>query len=235
MISRFFISRAFPHSRAFINKPLFRCSTSSPTLTEPITEEAETVPKRAIQRFLEPRLGVTGTWTLGLGIITTLVSKEYIILHAESIIAVIDLSLVVLLYRRFGAPIAQYLDAQIKEIRDLLYKERDDMVANLEDKITAEAKTEDTLSVRHDLYELEKETNLLNLAVEYQKRQEAVNKEVKSRLEYQLQLERFQRRFEQELLVDWLNKQVVSSITPEQEKATVSQCISTLKSIANPV
>ena len=235
MISRLFISRVFPRSRAFINKPLFRCSTTSSTLTDPVTEEAETGPKRAIQKFLEPRLGVTGTWTLGLGILTTLISKEYIILHAESIIAVIDLGIIVLLYRRFGTPIAQYLDAQIKETRDLLYKERDDMVVDLEDKITAEAKTEDTLNVRHDLYELEKETNLLNLAVEYQKRQEAVNKEVRNRLEYQLQLERFQRRFEQELLVDWLNKQVVSSITAEQEKATISQCISTLKSIANPV
>ena len=61
----------------------------------------------------------------------------------------------------------------------------------------------------------------VNLAVEYQKRQEAVNKEVKSRLEYQfhLQLERFQRRFEQELLVDWLNKQVVSSITSRARKS----------------
>ncbi|KAI6646671.1 ATP synthase F(0) complex subunit B1, mitochondrial [Oopsacas minuta] len=234
MTSRLFLSRICPYSRAFINKPLFRCSTTT-SVTGPITDEPDTVPKRSIQKFLEPRLGVTGTWTLGLGILTTLISKEYLILHAETIVAVVDFTIIVVLYRKFGTPIANYLDAQIKEVRDLLYKERDDRVVSLEDKITAEGKTEDTLSVRHDLYELEKETNLLALQVEFLKRQETVNKEVKNRLEYQLHLERFQRRFEQDLLVDWLNKQVVSAITPEQERTTVTQCISTLKSIATPV
>ena len=195
----------------------------------------DTTPKRTIQRFLEPRLGITGTWTLGLGIITALISKEYLVLHSETVLALVDLTIILAIYQRFGPKIAQYLDDQIKEVRDLLYKERYDRVANLEDKIAVEGRTEDTLSVRHDLYELEKETNQLALQVEYKKRQETVNREVRNRLEYQLQLGRFQRRFEQEMLVNWLTEQVISSITPEQERANLTQCISTLKSLANPV
>ena len=170
-----------------------------------------------------------------MGILTALISKEYIILHPESVLVVIDLAIIIAIYRKFGHKIADYLDGQIKEVKDLLYKERHDRIANLEDKIEVEGQTEDTLSVRHDLYELEKETNQLALQVEYQKRQETVNKEVKNRLEYQLQLERFQRKFEQELLVDWLTREVISSITPEQERATLTQCISTLKSLSSPL
>ena len=237
MASRLFFSRIQPNLRTLIYRPLVRFSSTPPPPPVPLDEVPvpDTTPKRSVQRFLEPRLGITGTWTLGLGILTTLISKEYIVLHAESVVVVVDLVIIMLIYRRFGPKIAQYLDDQIKEVRDTLYKERYDRIASLEDKIVVEGRTEDTLSVRHDLYELEKETNQLFLQVEYQKRQESVNRAVKNRLEYQLQLEKFQRRFEQELLVDWLNQQVVSSITPDQQRATLTQCISTIKSLANPM
>lgn len=228
-------SRVLPRARPLLARsPVSRFSTAA-SLDPEAEPVPETNPKRVIQKYLQPSLGVTGVWTLGLGILTTLISKEYFILHAETPIVAVDLGIIIFFYRRFGKQIAAYFDKGIDELTALFYKERRDQVTSLEDKISTEEQTEDMLSVRHDLYELEKETNQLALQVEYERRQEMVKKEVKNRLEYHLELERLNRRLEHEMLVEWLNGEVIASITPEQQRTTLTQCISTLKGIAQPL
>ena len=48
-----------------------------------------------------------------------------------------------------------------------------------------------------------------------------VHNEVKKRLDYQIALQNLHRRMEQEHMVNWVEKNVISSITPQQVSDTV--------------
>lgn len=43
-----------------------------------------------------------------------------------------------------------------------------------------------------------------------------VTNEVKKRMDYQIELQKLHRRMEQEHMVDWVEKNVIKSITPQQ-------------------
>lgn len=51
-----------------------------------------------------------------------------------------------------------------------------------------------------------------------------VTNEVKRRLDYQIALQDLHRRMEQEHMVNWVEKSVISSITPQQVSLFVSNC-----------
>ena len=54
------------------------------------------------------------------------------------------------------------------------------------------------------------------LETNYRERLHMVTSEVKRRLDYQIALQNLHRRMEQEHMVNWVEKSVVSSITPQQ-------------------
>ncbi len=56
--------------------------------------------------------------------------------------------------------------------------------------------------------------------------------QTKRRLDYQVECQAVERRMEQRQMVDWVIRNVKGAITPEQEQATLSQCITSLKSLA---
>ena len=55
---------------------------------------------------------------------------------------------------------------------------------------------------------------------------------MKKRLDYQVDVQNVQRNMEQRQLVDWVIRNVNAAITPEQEKLALTQCISSLKTLA---
>lgn len=54
------------------------------------------------------------------------------------------------------------------------------------------------------------------LETNYRERLHMVTNEVKKRLDYQIQLQNLHQRLEREHMVDWVEKNVVKSITPQQ-------------------
>lgn len=54
------------------------------------------------------------------------------------------------------------------------------------------------------------------LETNYRERLHMVTNEIKKRLDYQLALQHLNHRLEQEHMVDWVEKSVISSITPQQ-------------------
>lgn len=57
-------------------------------------------------------------------------------------------------------------------------------------------------------------------------------KQVKKRLDFQLEKVALERRFEQKHLVDWVITNVTKAITPDQEKQTLDRCIADLAAMA---
>uniref|UniRef100_A0A3Q0RAE7 ATP synthase subunit b n=1 Tax=Amphilophus citrinellus TaxID=61819 RepID=A0A3Q0RAE7_AMPCI len=70
------------------------------------------------------------------------------------------------------------------------------------------------------------------LETNYRERLHMVTNEVKRRLDYQIALQDLHRRMEQEHMINWVEKSVVSSITPQQEKESIAKCITDLKALA---
>jgi F-type H+-transporting ATPase subunit b len=56
--------------------------------------------------------------------------------------------------------------------------------------------------------------------------------QVKSRLDYKMEMDNVTRRFQHQHMVDWIVGNVRKSITPDLEKKSLDQCIQDLKSLA---
>lgn len=66
------------------------------------------------------------------------------------------------------------------------------------------------------------------LEINYRERLHTVTNEVKRRLDYQVALQDLHRRLEKEHMVNWVEKSVISSISPQQVCVAPSRCFSWL-------
>jgi len=114
---------------------------------------------------------------------------------------------------------------------DLYNEGRNSQIEVLTKAIEEEKKIEYMLTARKDIVEVMRENNAMSLEVEYRNRLHEVVREVKKRLDYQAEMEAFQRKTEQDHIIDWVEQEVVKSITPQLEKDSVSQCIKDLKAM----
>ena len=82
------------------------------------------------------------------------------------------------------------------------------------------------------LFDAKKENIALQLEADYRAKLMTVYTETKRRLDYQVECQAVERRMEQRQTVDWVINSVKKAVTAEQEKAALSQCIASLKSLA---
>jgi F-type H+-transporting ATPase subunit b len=190
------------------------------------------VPETWFQALYE-KTGVTGPYCLGFGALTFLLSKEIWIIEHGFTHFVSFWVLLYILIRKYGSTIATYLDSQADALRDRHWDKP--MKTTVTDAETV-IKEAELMIWREDgqkyLFETKRENVDLQLESVYRQRLAEVHQAVKKRLDYQLEVDTATRRIQQQHMVQWIVDQVVKGITPQQERDSLTKCITDLKSIA---
>ncbi|XP_053313580.1 ATP synthase F(0) complex subunit B1, mitochondrial [Spea bombifrons] len=186
------------------------------------------IPEEFFQ-FLYPKTGVTGPYMLGSGLLVYLLSKEIYVINHESFAAACIGIVIVYSIKKFGPQVAEFADqlnnekiAKAQEVKDIALK-------NLEQAIEEEKKEQWRVEGRHYLFDAKRNHVNMILEANYRERLLNVYNDVKKRLDYQVALQHLQRRKEQDHMINWIEKNVVQSITPQQQKESITKCISDLK------
>jgi F-type H+-transporting ATPase subunit b len=190
------------------------------------------IPETWFQQLYE-KTGVTGPYVFGVGFITYLLSKEiWIVEHQFGHFISFWLAFYYV-NRKWGGKIGAFLDRTSDQIEDRLWtkpikKTKDDchkVIGALEKTIWQE-------EGQKYIFEAKRENVDLQLESIYRQRLAEVHQNVKKRLDYHLQVESLQKNVQQQHMVNWIVDNVVKSITPQQEKESLSKCIQDLKNLA---
>ncbi|XP_017273057.1 ATP synthase F(0) complex subunit B1, mitochondrial [Kryptolebias marmoratus] len=185
-----------------------------------------------IFQLLYPKTGVTGPYMLGTGLITYLLSKELYVINNETLSAICIFSVIIYGVKKFGPSVAAFADklneeklAKAQEVKDLA-------MSGLTQAIENEKKEQWRVEGRAMLFDAKRNNVAMLLETNYRERLHMVTNEIKRRLDYQIALQHLNRRLEQEHMINWVEKSVIGSITPQQEKESIAKCIADLKMLA---
>jgi len=190
------------------------------------------IPESFFQAFYN-KTGVTGPYLFGAGLVTFLLSKEIWVVDHGFTEFFSFWAAVWIVNRKVGKPMAEYLDKKMEERHEkIYYKPIQDakrgylaLIKNAEEDIASQ-------DAQKMLFESKRENVQLQLEATYRQRLAEVHNAVKKRLDYQLDVQQAKRRFEQDHMVNWIIDNVVKSISPKQEKESVSKCIADLKALS---
>jgi F-type H+-transporting ATPase subunit b len=183
--------------------------------------------------FFYDKTGVTGPYVLGFGALTYMFSKEIIVVE-HTFLELLSLGLVMMyVSKRYGQKIGAALDKKNEEYIAKHWEEPlKELKSSCQETIDWVDKEVWRQPGQKHLFEAKKESVDLQLEAVYRQRLTQVHQAVKKRLDYQLDVENAERRYQQKHMVDWIVRNVKSSITPQQEKAVMSKCFQDLKALA---
>jgi F-type H+-transporting ATPase subunit b len=200
-------------------------------LIEPSKVRMGFIPEEWFQ-FFHSKTGVTGPYAFGLGLTTFLCSKEIYVMEHEFYAGVSLGIMAVVAIKKLGPSVAKFLDEKVQKDDEALNASRIHTIANTTKAIAGEKLEQERAKGQMMLFEAKHENVALQLEAAYRQQLQTVYQEVKKRLDYQVECQNVQRNMEQRHMVDWVIRNVKSAITPEQEKAALSQCVATIKSLA---
>ncbi|XP_077568617.1 ATP synthase peripheral stalk subunit b, mitochondrial [Stigmatopora nigra] len=203
-----------------------------PTLPEKGGKVRHGIIPEELFQLLYPKTGVTGPYMLGTGLLVYLLSKEVYVINHETIAASTIGAIIIYGIKKFGPSVAAFADklnedkvAKAQEVKDLA-------MSSLTQAVEDEKKEQWRVEGRSMLFDAKRNNVAMLLETNYRERLHMVTNEVKRRLDYQIGLQDLQRRMAQEHMVNWVEKSVVGSITPQQEKESIAKCITDLKALA---
>ncbi|KAF5308209.1 hypothetical protein FQR65_LT06389 [Abscondita terminalis] len=182
--------------------------------------------------FFYKKTGVTGPYTFGIGLSTYLLSKEYYVLEHEFYNGLSLFLLCIIATKKFGPAIAQYLDKEVDKYEADMNAGRNSEKEGLLAQIKNEEHNQWSAEGQMILVEAKRENVALQLEAAYRARLMQTYTEVKKRLDYQMERQNVERRIAQKHLVGWVLKNVLASITTEQEKQNIDKCIADLAGMA---
>lgn len=189
------------------------------------------IPEEFFQ-FLYPKTGVTGPYVLGTGLALYFLSKEKYVITPETFSTIAIVGLMVYVIKKYGASIAEFID-KLNEQKIAQYEDvKQTFIKQIQNAIEAEKAQQALVQKRHYLFDVQRNNIAMALEVTYRERLHRVYKEVKNRLDYHISVQNMMRRKEQEHMINWVEKNVVQSITAQQEKETIAKCIDDLKVLA---
>lgn len=184
-------------------------------------------------QFFYSKTGVTGPYVFGTSLLVFLLSKE-IWVQEHKFFEFLGMSFVIylLMTSKYGGQLKSFLTKHTTETNEGKW---DYMLARykrkLKEKISdSETKIWQSEALKY-LQESRKENVDLQLEAVYRQRLAEVYQSVKRRLDYQVDVENAQRRFQQHHMVNWIVSGVLKSITPQQEKDALARCIVDLKNL----
>jgi len=190
------------------------------------------IPESFFANFYE-KTGVTGPYLLGTGVLTVLFSKElWVVEHGFAEFVSFWLAMYWIM-KKFGPKIGQYLDDKTEaQLQKNYYQPLEKMKANSQELVDDLQKAVWRQEGQKYIFEASRENVDLQLEAVYRQRLSEVQSAVKKRLEYQVAKDQTKRRVEQEHMVTWIVDGVVKGVTPQQEKDSITKCISDLKALA---
>lgn len=201
-------------------------------LIEPSPVRHGFIPEEWFQAFY-PKTGASGPYVFAITVGTYLVSKEFYILEHEYYNGLSLLIIYIAGIKLFGPKLAQALDKEVDKYSDGLEETRNSEIRSYEDLIAHEKQEQSNLEGQKLIVDIKKENVKIQLEATYRERLVQVYQEVKKRLDYQVQIQNVERRIAQKHMVQWIVNEVLKAITPDQEKATLQQCIKDLEALAS--
>ncbi|XP_027859775.1 ATP synthase peripheral stalk subunit b, mitochondrial [Xiphophorus couchianus] len=189
------------------------------------------IPEEFFQ-LLYPKTGVTGPYMLGTGLLVYLLSKEIYIINHETIAAITIGTIIVYGVKKFGPSVAAFADKLNEDKMAKAQEAKDVAMSSLTQAIENEKKEQWRVEGRAMLFDAKRNNVAMLLETNYRERLHMVTNEVKRRLDYQIALQHLNRRMQQEHMINWVEKNVIGSITPQQEKESIAKCIADLKVLA---
>lgn len=180
-------------------------------------------------QFFYPKTGVTGPYVFLGGLTTYLLSKEYYVIEHEFYGGVSLLSIYLYVYWKHGDQIGKFFDKKVDEVEAQLNNDKNESLQSLDDGIKALEKEKWRTEGQLMLWDIKKQNIFMQLEATYRERLAKVHREVKNYLDYHAQMDAVERRISQKHMVQWITNSVLKSITPEQEKANLLQCIKELE------
>ncbi|NXO30835.1 AT5F1 synthase, partial [Cisticola juncidis] len=189
------------------------------------------IPEEFFQ-FLYPKTGVTGPYMLGTGLVLYLLSKEIYVVNHETIASICIMSVIIYGIKKFGPGVAAFADKLNEEKMATAKAMKSEALQALQTAIEDEKKEQWRVEGYSYLFNAKRNNIAMLLETNYRERLLMVYNEVKKRLDYQVAMQNLRRQKEQEHMIQWVEKNVVQSITPQQQKESIAKCILDLKALS---
>lgn len=189
------------------------------------------IPEEWFQLFYK-KTGVTGPYMFGVGLTTYLCSKEIYVMEHEFYSGISLFIMAVVAVKKLGPKLAAYLDKEVDAVEDAWKEGRLNEIASYSDAVEGERKEQWRAAGQKDLLTAKVENVSLQLEAAYRERLMTAFREVKRRLDYQVERQNIDRRIAHKHMVSWVVQSVLRSITPQQEKESLTKCIADLRGLA---
>ncbi|XP_011503808.1 PREDICTED: ATP synthase subunit b, mitochondrial [Ceratosolen solmsi marchali] len=182
-----------------------------------------------------PKTGVTGPYIFATGLSAYLLSKEIYVIDHDFYNGVSLIILFIVLHKKYGADFAKFLDKHIDAYENNLESSKKDKIKEFQELIEHEKKEQWRTEGQKMIIDIKKDNINLQLEAAYRARLSSVYEAVKGRLDYQVQLQKIERKLAQKYMVQWIVENVKKAFTPEQEKIVLSRSISDLQKLVSEI